>query len=519
MIRLLLAVLLLLSPLPVLAHAGLVSTDPADGATLETAPASVALRFNEPVTPISVRLLDGSGREQALPGLATVENNEVRVALPEGLGRGQYTLSYRVTSADAHPVAGAILFGIGVAVEASGAGPAMDTSGALIQASMILRALANGATLLLAGGALAAVLLGASASGRWRLPLAGLALLGHGFGVWVQGGVLLGDGWAGLGQAHAWSLGLASTRGPSFLVLLIGVSLVSLPRAPRWVSLAGVAAVFGAYLLTGHAASAPPEWLAKPVLLIHVTLAGLWIGALPLLAKALDNPGAAALLARFSRLALVFAPLLLAAGVGLALLQGMTPFGLILHPYGQLLLLKLLFVAGLLALALLNRLVLTPRFARRGSPSPLRRSIVAEGILIAGLLAATGFLSQTPPPRADDHHAHPSGTVAASGYSSLTPFGDRLALITLTPAKAGSNELRVLVTDLTGTPRPPLEAVALFSLPDSGIENLRRPLVRDEDGFRLAPLVLPTPGNWRIDLDLLISDFERTTLTIFVSVP
>jgi copper transport protein len=518
MIRLLLAVLLLLSPLPVLAHAGLVSTDPEDGATLETAPETVTLRFNEPVTPISVRLLDGTGREQALPGLATVENNEVRVALPGGLGRGQYTLSYRVTSADAHPVTGAILFGIGVAVEARGAGPAMDASGDLIQASMLLRALANGATLLLVGGALAALIL--RVSGRWCVPLALLALLGHGVGVWVQGGVLLGEGWAGLVQAQAGSLGLASTRGPSFLLLLIGVSLLTLPRAPRWVSLVSVAAVFGSYLLTGHAASAPPEWLAKPVLFAHVTIAGFWIGALPVLAHALDKPNAAALVARFSRLALLFVPLLLAAGVGLSLLQGITPFGLILHPYGQLLLIKLLFVLGLLALAALNRLVLTPRFARHGSPMPLRRAIVAEGVMIAGLLLATGVLSQTPPPRAEDHAPHHSGTATTTaGYSSLTPFGNRLALITLTPAKSGPNEVRVLVTDLEGMPHPPLEAVARVSLPDAGIENLRRPLVRDDDGFRLAPLVLPTPGTWRIDLDLLISDFERRTLTFSVSVP
>ncbi|KJV08894.1 hypothetical protein VZ95_14820, partial [Elstera litoralis] len=310
---------------------------------------------------------------------------------------------------------------------------------------------------------------------------------------------------------------VASTRGPSFLLLLIGVALLSFPRAHRRVTLAGLAAAFGSYLLTGHAASAPPDWLAKPLLLAHVTFAGFWIGALPLLAKALATPSASARLARFSRWALVLVPLLLAAGVGLALLQGMTPFGLILHPYGQLLLLKLVFVAGLLALAALNRLVLTPRFARHGKPTPLRRSILAEGGMIVGLLLATGFLSQTPPPRAEDHHAH-GGTVAASGYSSLTPFGDRLALITLTPAKIGPNELRLLVTDLEGTPRPPLEAVAVFSLPDAGLENLRRPLAREGDGFRFSPLVLPIAGAWQVDIEVLVTDFEKRSLRFSISI-
>lgn len=519
MIRLLLALLLLLAPLPVVAHAGLLGAEPADGATVAEAPAVAVLRFNEPVTPITVRLLDGSGQDLPLPGPARAQNNDIHVPLPAGLGRGQYTLSYRVTSADAHPVAGTILFGVGVAVESAGAAPGLDAPDDLLRASMLLRALANGATLLLAGGALAALVLGGSASQRWRLPLAGLALLGHGLGVWVQGGVLIGEGTAGLLQGNAWSLGLASTRGPSFLLLLIGVAALSLPRAPRSATLAGLAAVFGSYLLTGHAASAPPVWLAKPLLLAHVTFAGFWIGALPLLAQALAKPGAAALLARFSRWALVLVPLLLAAGGGLALLQGMTPFALILHPYGQLLLLKLLFGTGLLALAGVNRLILTPRFARHGVPGPLRRTIIAEGALIAGLLMATGFLSQTPPPRAEDHHAHAGGTVAAAGYSSLTPFGDRLALITLTPAKIGPNELRLLVTDLAGTPRPPLEAVAVFSLPEAGLENLRRPLLRDGDGFRLAALVLPIAGVWQVEIDLLISDFERRKLTFTLTLP
>jgi copper transport protein len=518
MIRLLLALLLLVAPLPVAAHAGLLGAEPADGATVAAAPATAILRFNEPVTPISVRLLDGSGQDLALPGPARAQNNDIHVPLPAGLGRGQYTLSYRVTSADAHPVAGTILFGVGVAVESAGAAPGMDAPEDLLRASMLLRALANGATLLLAGGALAALVLGASASQRWRLPLAGLALLGHGLGVWVQGGVLIGEGTAGLLQGNAWSLGLASTRGPSFLLLLIGVALLSLPRAPRSATLAGLAAVLGSYLLTGHAASAPPVWLAKPLLLAHVTFAGFWIGALPFLAQALDKPGAVALLARFSRWALVLVPLLLAAGVGLSLVQGMTPFALIVHPYGQLLLVKLLFVVGLLALAGVNRLILTPRFARHGSPRPLRRAIFAEGVMIAGLLMATGILSQTPPPRAEDHQHH-GGPVAASGYSSLTPFGDWLALITLTPAKIGPNELRVLVTDLAGTPRPPLEVVALFSLPEAGLENLRRPLARDGDGFRFAPLVLPIAGVWQGEIELLISDFERRKLTFTLTLP
>lgn len=517
MLRFILALLLIGAPLSALAHAGLLTTEPADGTRLDAPPTEVGLTFNEPVTPISLRLIDATGRDRALVPASTGER--VRAPLPPDLPPGAYTVSYRVTSADAHPVAGAFIFGIGVTVTAHGGAPAMAAEADMATASMILRALTNAATLLLAGGMLARLLLGPTAEMRGSRCLAVLAVCGHGLGVWLQGGVLLGQGLVGLLSVEAWYVGLASTRGPSFAVLLLGVTVLLLAGPRRPVILAGVIAVFGAYLLTGHAASAPPDQLAKPLLAAHVAAAGFWIGALPMLRRALSQPAAAALLARFSRLAIGLVPLLLLAGAGLAILQGVTPAGLLTDPYGQLLALKLVFVAALLGLALLNRLRLTPAFARGGSPMPLRRTIAAEAVLMAGLLLATGFLSQTPPPRAAHHHDHDHDhDQAPAGVSSLTPLGNRLALLTVTPAQPGDNRLTLLLTDLAGTPRPPLEAVAFLALPAAGIENLRRPLAREGEGFTAA-LPLPLAGDWTINIDILVTDFERRTLTLPLAVP
>ncbi|MCK6441789.1 CopD family protein [Elstera cyanobacteriorum] len=511
MIRFLLALLLLWVPLPALAHAGLIEVQPEDGARLETAPPEIMLRFNEAVTPISLRLIDSAGREQVLAPISA--GDILRAALPAVLPTGAYTLSYRVTSVDAHPVVGAVVFGVGVSVEAGG-DPAQMAGGGLVTTSMILRALANAATLMLAGGMLARLLLGPAAALQSLTGLALLAILGHGAGVWLQGGVLLGQGIVGLLSFEAWRLGSASTRGPSFVVLALGVALLTLAGRRREVILAGLVAVFGAYLLTGHAASAPPEGLAKPLLALHVAAAGFWIGALPILLRALTQPGAAALLARFSRWALGLVPLLVLAGVGLSLLQGLTPAALIDHPYGRLLALKLALVAGLLALAALNRVWLTPALAAGGSAQPLRRSIWAEGVLVIGVLLVTGVLSQTPPPRAEHHH---DSAAKAEGFSSLTPLGDRLVLLALTPAQPGDNRLRVTVTDATGSVRPPLEAVAYLSLPAAGIENLRRPLAREGTDFA-ADIALPMAGVWQVQVDLLVTDFEKRSLLAEIAV-
>ena len=94
------------------AHAVLLEALPADGARLEAAPAELVLRFNEPVVPMAVKLLDGQGAE--LAGVAVEPGGETVVVRPSGpLPKGAYFLSYRVASLDAHPVAATLRFGIG----------------------------------------------------------------------------------------------------------------------------------------------------------------------------------------------------------------------------------------------------------------------------------------------------------------------------------------------------------------------------------------------------------------------
>ena len=44
------------------AHASLVSTEPSDGSVLAAAPKTVELRFNEPVTPAVITVIDAAGK-------------------------------------------------------------------------------------------------------------------------------------------------------------------------------------------------------------------------------------------------------------------------------------------------------------------------------------------------------------------------------------------------------------------------------------------------------------------------
>src|SRR5881394_3267722 len=67
----------------------------------------------------------------------------------------------------------------------------------------------------------------------------------------------------------------------------------------------------------------------------------------------------------------------------------------------------------LLALALWNRLTLTPRMAKGADPARvrLRASIIAEVVLVVAILGVVGLWRFTPPPRApaagtDDFFSH-----------------------------------------------------------------------------------------------------------------
>ena len=110
---------------PASAHAALLETSPAEDEVLDAVPDSAELRFNEPVELIdgAIRLFPSSGDVQTLE--AQTRDHSVIVDLPRGkLPDGTYSLTYRIVSADGHPVGGAVTFHIG---EESDSAPAPTT--------------------------------------------------------------------------------------------------------------------------------------------------------------------------------------------------------------------------------------------------------------------------------------------------------------------------------------------------------------------------------------------------------
>ncbi len=115
------AVLLLAAPGS--AHAELVQTTPANGQRLETAPAQVTLAFSESVNLLEdgISLLDSHGATVSTPD-PSVDGHTVTWPMPKHLRNGPYVVTWRVISADGHPVEGAFSFGVGAAAPAVGRG-------------------------------------------------------------------------------------------------------------------------------------------------------------------------------------------------------------------------------------------------------------------------------------------------------------------------------------------------------------------------------------------------------------
>jgi copper transport protein len=119
---------LAVAPAAASAHARLEGTSPERGATVAREPAQVVFRFDEPVEATfgAVRVFDARG-ERVDDGRLARPGGDQRVAgagLKRGLADGTYTATYRVISADGHPVSGGFTFSIGHA----GAAPSKDVA-------------------------------------------------------------------------------------------------------------------------------------------------------------------------------------------------------------------------------------------------------------------------------------------------------------------------------------------------------------------------------------------------------
>jgi copper transport protein len=507
------------------AHAVLLESSPAANAVLDDAPEQVVLRFNEPIRPAVVRLLQAADETSVELQTVEVTDTELRVPLRSGLPDGSYVLSYRVTSADGHAVVGSFVFAIGAPGTSAPLDAAGDSEKFWAAAGVVARAVWYGSLLLAAGLALFLGVLPVPTDLRppLRQALAWLAVLGLAACLAMlgaTGGTLYGGRPDALLHAEPWRIALGSPVAVSVAAAVPGLAVLAVAarrasRHERLALLVGALLVAASFALSGHAATSGPAWITRPALMLHALGAAYWMGGFaPLLValRRLPRENTLVLLRAFSAGAVVAVACLLLAGVVLAALQVRTPGALVTTDYGRLLLLKLALVVLLLVLGALNRLVLTPALERRAQAiAGLRRTIGADLALAAGVVALTAGLGSVPPPRAlaEQAAAHAHASHAPRDYTArATAQGYQLTLVA-TPAGIGENRIDLYLTDGHGHPVGAKAAEMSFALPELGVEALRAGTAALEPGHFRGRVELPLAGDWQVQADLLIDDFTK----------
>ncbi|OWJ56310.1 copper resistance CopC/CopD family protein [Inquilinus limosus] len=513
----LLLLLTLLAPQAAWAHASLLRAEPAENAVIAAGPDSFRLTFNEPVSPLVLRLVQPDGTAVTL-GDARLEDATLVIPAPAGLGRGTHVLSWRVVSEDGHPVGGSVVFSIGE----PGAGPppqAADIADRPVEAAIWLARIAIYAALFLGVGAVAfraAVAPLPRGAARIAAALMLLGLVAAPVSVGLQGLDALEMTLAGLGRRIAWTTGWGTSYGLTAALaaaaLVLGLLALALRRgrASAAIALLAVAATGTALAASGHASAAAPQILTRPAVFLHAVGIAFWAGALlplGLLLRA-GGPGATAALRRFSALIPVAVLPLAAAGILLAVVQLGQVSALWTTDYGRVFLVKLALALALFGLAALNRWRLTaPAEAGDGRATRrLARSVAIESALVLAIFAAAATWRFTPPPRA-------LAEAAAQPASIHIHTAPAMADLTITPGRAGPVTASIVV--LTGDfgPLDAKEVTLVLSNPAAGIEPIRRKAVQPGDGtWRVDGLVIPVPGRWTVRVDVLISDFEIAKL-------
>jgi methionine-rich copper-binding protein CopC len=91
---------------PASAHAVLVGTNPKDGASLTAAPRTITLTFNENIgTPAFIAVQSPDGKKVTTSKARAIDH-QISATVADVDKRGRYAVSYRVVSADGHPVEG-----------------------------------------------------------------------------------------------------------------------------------------------------------------------------------------------------------------------------------------------------------------------------------------------------------------------------------------------------------------------------------------------------------------------------
>ncbi|HWF33615.1 MAG TPA: CopD family protein [Solirubrobacteraceae bacterium] len=562
------------------AHAQLLSTEPASGATLAAQPKLVVFEFGENVggTLGAVRVYGAAGNEvdDASVSHPQGDAHALAVGLRAGLPDGTYTATYRVVSADTHIVYGGLVFNIGHASAASNITVAglikRNESGRVTKIAFGVTRALDYVSIALMLGALAFVLIAWGPAARalavndadaeqWRtasliftrrlqrLLYVAIAL---GATVSVLGFLLQGASAAGVSlwtslKGSVLNDTLDTRFGTVWAVraldwLALGALLIgaqargrALVTALRSRAILAAFALGAAYLaltpaLAGHASIEHPTWLFFPSDVLHVLAASVWVGgiaclllALPAATGRLAGPQRTRLLlatlARFSPLALAAVVTIAITGIVQALIDVRNFDGLVHTTYGALVIVKVALLLVLITLGWVNRDRVLPALRRlvEAGSTPGAAGVLARRTMRSELALMLCVFGVT----AALISYTPPIDADAGPFSIDTTLGAAELEMTLEPAEVGLNTAHIYLIDArSGTQfTQTKELTVTAKLPAKNIGPIALKTIPAGPGhYILNSAVLSPAGTWQLEVTDRVSEFEQHSRTIDVPI-
>jgi len=476
--------------LPASAHATLLSTEPTAGGTYAASPSAITLRFSESVEVSlgGVKVFGAKDRKQVVTGKSEHPNGDgsfVTVDLPD-LGDGTYVVTWRVISADSHPVEGAFTFQVGnraTVKNAQGiATTLLETSKGSRTVGVVYgieRAVLYAALALLVGGLAFVAFLWPAGRGNRR---AAWLVLGGWLGSLVAtvAGIML-EGVYGAGYSLSKVFDptvfgdVIDTRFGHVSLVRLGLLLCALPLLwvvfgrpgsarrplPKWwivpttLVAVGLCATPG---LAGHASTGIQTGAAIPADALHVLAMCLWLGGLLMLVAAVlprrDTLEMREVLPRWSSVALGCVVVLVVTGVYQAWRIEGSIGALKDTDSGRLLLVKVGVFAVLVVVAAFARDVVNRRYREYADDDPMPEEAavpVAVGVFASDMgpdpdarRAATALIDPDEPDEDGRTEAgeqrHLRRTVLVEVLLMVLVLGITAALVNAAPGRAVSTQ-------------------------------------------------------------------------------
>jgi copper transport protein len=534
-------------PASAAAHAVLIKTVPQASVTLSGPPKEVALTYSEAVEPrfAIVSVTDAAGRQvSAGPPRRSPTNPDTLIVPLKQTHEGWYLVFWRAISVDGHPVRGAFTYAVGPNAGPAPQFPVPSTSESAATPSLLT---ARWITFLSVLGAIGLLTLRLAIARPVVRRVGGANLRGLSIAFCVAAAiglvaipVYLEVATADFALRSVFAIGTlvplfhVSAFGRGYLrlelcfALFVAAGLIALwvdrpEREQR--SIAELLAFGGAALAAaatlvvpgaaGHAGQTAPRGWSMLFDWAHLAAGSLWFGGLvgllvlwwrlPVTARV---AGLVVAVPRFSNVALGSVIVLIASGVGAALLRLPTVASLWQTSYGQALLVKV----GLLivAMAVASGNLLRTRHRLRdpdvgiGAARLLRNLVSIEAVLVTAIIFAAAVLSSlAPPSKALASVSNASAHVGPGPVSATVTKDGYLLQLSVSPNRAAlPNSFAVKITK-NGMPVRNADVLLTFEMLDMQMQNQEYRLSEAAPGVysRAAPALVMV-GHWGLNFNV-----------------